>query len=221
LEERVRAVLNASVGGALLAIMLGTTGVAQDQVAPMRVGSTVQAPVKTRDVPAVYPPEAQRAGVQGTVLVEVVVGADGRVTEARVLRPVALLDQAALDAVRQWEFAPTLLNGTPVSIVMIVTVNFTLDADASREPSADPALAPSGAQAVAQPCAEQPETPERAARARIAVRFAEEVNSRQRTAAIARQVRRYMPLEELPGAMVAPSGWYRDRIASRPVHGER
>jgi protein TonB len=48
------------------------------------------------------------------------------VTDAKVLRSVPLLDQAALDAVRQWEFTPTLLNGVPVPVIMTVTVQFTL-----------------------------------------------------------------------------------------------
>jgi protein TonB len=46
--------------------------------------------------------------------------------DARLLRSIPLLDAAALDAVRQWEFTPTLLNGNPVPVVMTVTVNFTL-----------------------------------------------------------------------------------------------
>ena len=54
------------------------------------------------------------------------IGADGRVIDARVLRSIPLLDQAALDAVRQWEFTPTLLNGVATPIIMTVTVNFSL-----------------------------------------------------------------------------------------------
>jgi hypothetical protein len=51
---------------------------------------------------------------------------DGKVADAKVLRSIPLLDSAALDAVRQWEFTPTLLNGVPVPVIMTVTVNFTL-----------------------------------------------------------------------------------------------
>ena len=51
----------------------------------------------------------------------------GRVTDVKVLRGVPLLDQAAIDAVRQWVYTPTLLNGTPVAVVMTVTVNFKLN----------------------------------------------------------------------------------------------
>ncbi len=74
----------------------------------------------------VYPPIAESARVQGIVIVEIRIDEDGRVSDARVIRPVALLDQAALDAVLQWEFEPTMLNGRPVPVIMTVTVNFTL-----------------------------------------------------------------------------------------------
>ena len=94
--------------------------------APVRVGGNIKPPQKTRDVRPVYPPIAQSARVQGVVIIEATIGPDGKVTDAKVLRSVPLLDQAALDAVRQWEFTPTLLNGVPVPVIMTVTVNFTL-----------------------------------------------------------------------------------------------
>jgi protein TonB len=94
--------------------------------APVRVGGNIKAPTKTKNVAPVYPPIAQSARVQGVVIIEATIGANGRVTEARVLRSIPLLDQAALDAVKQWQFTPTLLNGVPVPVIMTVTVNFTL-----------------------------------------------------------------------------------------------
>jgi protein TonB len=83
-------------------------------------------PVKVRHVNPVYPQEAQDAKVEGVVILEIVVGADGRVEDTRVLRSIPLLDQAAIDAVSGWEFQPTLLNGAPTPVVMTVTINFTL-----------------------------------------------------------------------------------------------
>jgi protein TonB len=65
--------------------------------------------------------------VEGVVILEAIIGADGRVQEVRVLRSKPLLDQAAIDAVRQWLFTPTLLNGVPVPVIMTVTVNFALE----------------------------------------------------------------------------------------------
>jgi len=91
----------------------------------VRVGSNIRTPVKLRDVRPEYPPIARSAGVRGMVIVEVLIGRDGRVADARILRSIPLLDQAAVDAVRQWEFRPTLMNGTPVPVIMTVTVNFT------------------------------------------------------------------------------------------------
>jgi TonB family protein len=93
--------------------------------APIRVGGNITAPTKTKDVRPIDPPEAAAARVQGVVICEIVVGTDGRVTDAKVLRSIPLLDEAALEAVRQWEYTPTLLNGMPVPVIMTVTVNFT------------------------------------------------------------------------------------------------
>jgi protein TonB len=95
--------------------------------APVRVGGDIKEPKKIKDVKPVYPQIAQTAKVQGIVIIEATIGKDGSVKDAKVLRSVPLLDQAALDAVRQWKFTPTLLNNVPVEVVMTVTVNFTLN----------------------------------------------------------------------------------------------
>ena len=92
----------------------------------VRVGGNVHAPTKVKHVAPVYPPIAQSAGLQGVVILESVIGVDGRVQDARVVRSIPLLDQAALDAVKQWEFTPTLLNGAPVPVIMTMTVQFSL-----------------------------------------------------------------------------------------------
>jgi protein TonB len=92
----------------------------------VRVGGNMKQPVKTKHVAPVYPPIAQSANVQGVVILETVIGVDGKVQDARILRSIPLLDQAAMDAVKQWEFTPTLLNGTPVPVIMTVTVQFSL-----------------------------------------------------------------------------------------------
>lgn len=97
-----------------------------DGQAPMRVGGNIKAPTKTQHVAPVYPPDAEAARVAGVVILEVVVDTLGQVRDARVLRSIPMLDQAALDAVRAWRFTPTLLNGAPVPVIMTVTVNFTL-----------------------------------------------------------------------------------------------
>jgi TonB family protein len=99
----------------------------------IRVGGNIRTPVKIKDVRPVYPPEAQAARVTGVVILEARIGEDGSVDDARVLRSIPLLDQAAVDAVMQWRFRPTLLNGKPVPVIMTVTVNFTLQ-DSREQP---------------------------------------------------------------------------------------
>ncbi len=93
---------------------------------PVRVGYGVRQPVKVGGVDPVYPAIAQAARVQGIVIIEATIGADGHLINARILRSVPLLDQAALDAVRTWGYTPTMLNGVPVPVIMTVTVQFTL-----------------------------------------------------------------------------------------------
>jgi protein TonB len=94
--------------------------------APVRVGGNIKAPQKVKHINPVYPPIAQSARVQGVVIIEATIGPDGAVKDAKVLRSIPLLDAAALDAVKQWQFTPTLLNGVPVPVIMTVTVQFTL-----------------------------------------------------------------------------------------------
>ena len=93
---------------------------------PVRVGGNIIAPTKTKNIDPVYPAVAQAARVSGVVILEAVIGPDGRVTNVNILRSVPLLDDAAVAAVRQWEYTPTLLNGVPVPVIMTVTVNFQL-----------------------------------------------------------------------------------------------
>ena len=97
---------------------------AKAKAAAVRVGGKIEPPIKMNDVAPVYPAIAQNAGVTGSVIIEATIGADGRIIDARVLRSIPLLDQAALDAVRQWEYKPTLLNGVAVPVIMTVTINF-------------------------------------------------------------------------------------------------
>jgi TonB family protein len=92
----------------------------------VRVGGNLMIPQKVKHVAPVYPPVAQSAGVQGVVILELIIDRGGRVGYSRILRSIPLLDQAAIDAASQWEFTPTLLNGAPVPVIMTATVQFTL-----------------------------------------------------------------------------------------------
>jgi protein TonB len=93
---------------------------------PIRPGGDIRPPAKTRHVAPVYPAIARQNGVAGTVILEAVISEAGRVRDVRVLRSIPLLDAAAIEAVKQWEFTPTLLNGHPVPVLMTVTVAFQL-----------------------------------------------------------------------------------------------
>jgi len=92
---------------------------------PVRV-TALNMPTKVHDVAPTYPAIARTANVEGMVIIEAVIAVDGTVRDARVLRSVALLDRAALDAVKQWRYAPTRLNGVAVPVIVTVTVHFRL-----------------------------------------------------------------------------------------------
>jgi TonB family protein len=92
----------------------------------VRVGGEVREPRKITSVDPIYPPVARAAGISGIVIIDALIGADGRPRDLRILRGQQLLNQAALDAVSQWVFTPTELNGVPVEVMMTVTVNFQL-----------------------------------------------------------------------------------------------
>jgi TonB family protein len=95
----------------------------------LRVGGTIRPPVKIHDVKPTYPPSMREAGLTGVVPIEAVLGTDGSVVSVRVLSAQVHPDFAiaAVDAVRQWRFRPTLLNGAPVEVTMTVTVRFDLE----------------------------------------------------------------------------------------------
>ena len=93
----------------------------------LRPGSSpgkITVPRKTHDVRPVFPPAAQKSGIQGTVLIEADVTPQGCIAGAHVIKSVRGLDVAALWAVSQWQYTPTLLDGKPVPVVMTVSVNF-------------------------------------------------------------------------------------------------
>lgn len=94
---------------------------------PVRIGGGIKPPMKVRDVKPVYPPVAQSARVQGIVIAEITIDENGDVADARILRGQPLLNDAAIEAVRQWKYTPTLLNGSPVPVIMTVTVTFHIE----------------------------------------------------------------------------------------------
>jgi TonB family protein len=93
---------------------------------PVRIGGQISAPELLHRVEPVYPDIAVMAKVTGTVILEAVVATDGTVESVKVLRPVKFLDQAAIDAVKQWRYKPLILNGMPTPFVLTVTLTFSI-----------------------------------------------------------------------------------------------
>src|ERR1700739_4286269 len=93
---------------------------------PYRVGGNIQAPQMIRHFQPIYPPLAKEIHVQGDVIIDSVIDTQGNVTQMRVVSGHPLLIAAAMDALRQWRYAPTRLNGVPIAIEMQVTVKFRL-----------------------------------------------------------------------------------------------
>lgn len=93
---------------------------------PVRVGGQIETPSLVKRVDPKYPPLAVAAKLTGTVILEVVVNEEGRVSDVTVLRSQGLLDRAAIDAVKEWQYSPLVLNGVPTPFVLTVTLNFSL-----------------------------------------------------------------------------------------------
>jgi len=134
------------------ALLIGHLAHAQDQSAPaapspnsvpaapvkrIRVGGNVQQAKLIKQVQPVYPETAKKANASGTVLMNVIVAKDGTVQEIQYVSGPRLLMRAAMEAVKQWQYAPTLLDGEPIEVVTTVSVNFQL----SDAPSPAPASA--------------------------------------------------------------------------------
>jgi protein TonB len=94
--------------------------------APVRVGGAIGQPTLLTRVGPVYPQLAVQAQVEGVVVLETVIDREGRVEDVRVLRSISLLDKAAVEAVKQWRYAPLLVNGHAVRFILTVTVTFAL-----------------------------------------------------------------------------------------------
>jgi protein TonB len=93
---------------------------------PLRVGGNVQAANLIKKVTPSYPPLAKQARIQGTVRFNAVIGKDGAIQNLTLVSGHPLLVPAATEAVKQWVYKPTLLNGDPVDVITQIDVNFTL-----------------------------------------------------------------------------------------------
>jgi protein TonB len=116
--------------GSLPANLIGSTlydrfGDAEPAV--ILAAGEVKPPKLVRRVEPIYPNIALQAGVQGIVILEATTDVYGRVANVRVLRSLVLLNEAAMDAVRQWVYEPLMINGRPIPVTFTVTVRFVLE----------------------------------------------------------------------------------------------
>ncbi len=122
---------------AISAVISVVYGQADSSGGPIRIGPGVTAPKVIRKPEPTYSPEARSAGVQGSVLLRLVVDEQGIPTQISIIRPIGYgLDERAVEAIRQWRFEPGLKNGSPVKISANIEVNFRLrgrDIDAAEE----------------------------------------------------------------------------------------
>jgi protein TonB len=124
------------VAGGALSGILGGAGIAppppppppkpKAPTAPVRIGGNVIQANLIKQPKPIYPPLAKAARVQGTVKFQATISKDGTIQNLQLLGGPPLLVQAALQAVQQWVYKPTLLNGEPVEVITTIDVNFTL-----------------------------------------------------------------------------------------------
>jgi protein TonB len=94
--------------------------------APIKVGGNVQAANLLKKITPLYPALAKSARIQGTVRFTAIIGKDGTIQNLQLISGHPMLVQSATDAVKQWVYRPTLLNGEPVEVITQIDVNFTL-----------------------------------------------------------------------------------------------
>jgi TonB family protein len=113
--------------GLIVGALVGPAGAQPvESDVPKLAGSEVPSPKRKKLILPEYPEAAKEQGIRGIVLVELVIERDGEVGEATILRSIPALDDAALTAVRQWEYEPTKLDGRPVRVRLSVPITFSL-----------------------------------------------------------------------------------------------
>ncbi len=121
-------VAGGSMGGVLGGVIGGLAAPPKPKLAgPLKVGGNVQAARIINRIQPIYPPLARQTRISGTVRLHAIIGKDGTIQQLEVLSGHPLLQQAALDAVRQWRYQPTLLNGEPVEVDTTIDVIFSLN----------------------------------------------------------------------------------------------
>lgn len=119
-------VAGGQVGGVLGGVLNSPVAVPKVELKRVRVSQGVSQGLLTHKVEPTYPPLAKQAHIQGTVVLHAVIGKDGHVQGLQVVSGHPMLSAAAINAVKQWQYKPYMLNGQPVEIDTNITVNFTL-----------------------------------------------------------------------------------------------
>ena len=125
-DDHLRALARPDSGVVFIGLMPQVAGLSPVGSARIRVGGNVQQAKLVSQVHPVYPPEAKAQGVQGRGTLQAIIGKDGTVENLVVLSGDPILATAAVEAVKQWRYQTTLLNGDPVEVVTQIDVNFTL-----------------------------------------------------------------------------------------------
>jgi protein TonB len=122
----------ATAGTMASLLVFGAAAASGQDAAPIRVGGAVRVPKKIQGDSPRYPDEARQAGESGVVILEVTIDGTGSVVDAKPLRGPVHLSRAAGEAIRNWVYEPTLIDGRPVSVLMTVTVVFKAPAPAPQ-----------------------------------------------------------------------------------------
>jgi protein TonB len=121
--------LPGGLGGGVLSGVLGgaaTPPALPPPTEPVRVGGNVKPPKIVHIEQPHYPPTAKRARIEGVVVIEAVVTADGTVDKVKVISGPQQLVDAAVEAIKQWKYEPTFLNGQAVPVILTARIDFSL-----------------------------------------------------------------------------------------------
>ena len=122
----MRSVLCVVIGVCLMSSVVAGQDAGKSAKAPVEVGGAISAPQKRSHVAPVYPAMARQTRTQGLVSLSIVISPAGAVERATVVKSVPALNDAAIAAVKQWKYAPTIVDGVAVPVTMVVHVNFSL-----------------------------------------------------------------------------------------------
>ena len=125
-NELVATAVQEQLATALSELVLSELQTLLNSNEPVRIGGDVPPPRKIHNVPPVYPPAALPARVQGLVILEATIDPSGEVGDIEVLQSVPELDEAAIAAVEQWRYEPTLVDGVAVPVLITLTISFWL-----------------------------------------------------------------------------------------------